>query len=484
MSYTNFNTYSHGTLRDMVQSMNSGEVMAASDPWRRAADTLKAIHASLGSASGEAAVDWEGSTSDAFYAKMTKLSNSINNTASYAHDAAETLKHMAEAIDLAKKTMPEEPGLWDQVTDAVGDTASSAFGGDDEDTKTAVTDEKKAQAAAVMQTLAMKYRVAKDVLQPPSARRDDGHDIPAPSDPTGAAAIAALITGAGLGGVGSAGGSGAGSNSGGQSSSRISGGGVGATPSSPKTTSTPAPTDPAIKGGSAHPVAKAPAPISFGPGTGIDGAVLAPSPTGSGSGHSGFGGGGSATGTGTTGSGGISGGLGHNGIGGAGYGSKGGVVAGGAGGLTGGQSRSGAAGSGIGRAGSGAGAARSGSAFGSGGMGEGGLGSGGRSGAGGRAGGGLARQAGGVAGEAGHGGTGTGRKSAFTEGGSGLGARSRAQGEQGQGGQGKGTHGQGVPAGDARRKKDKENGGRRPDYLVEDEETWVSGEATNPNVVE
>ncbi|MFC8450775.1 WXG100 family type VII secretion target [Kitasatospora sp. NPDC057223] len=483
MSYTNFTNYSHGTLRDMVQNMNSGEVMAASDPWRRAADTLKAIHTSLGSASGEAALDWEGSTSDAFYAKMTKLSNSINNTASYAHDAAETLKHMAEAIDLAKKTMPEEPGLWDQVTDAVGDTASSAFGGDDEDTKTAVKDEKKAQAAAVMQTLAMKYRVAKDVLKPPRPPVDDSHDIPAPGDPTGAAAIGALITGAGLGAVGSAGGSGSGA--GGRVSSRTVGSSVASTPTPPRTTATPAPTDPAIKGGSAHPVAKAPAPISFGPGTGIDGAILTSPPTGSGNGHIGSGGGGNASGTGTTGSGGISGGLGHNGIGGAGYGSKSGVVTGGTGGLSSGQNRSGAAGSGIGRAGSGSNAPRSGSAFGSGGMGEGGgLGSGGRSGAGGRTGGSLARQAGGVAGEAGHGTTGTGRKSSFTEGGSGLGARSRAQGEQGQGGHGKGAQGQGIPAGDARRKKDKENGGRRPDYLVEDEETWVSGQPSNPNVVE
>lgn len=167
MSYTNFNTYSHGTLRDMAQAMNSGEVMAASDPWRRAADTLKAIHASLASASGEAAADWEGSTSDAFYSKMTSLANNINNTASYAQDAAETLKHMATAIDEAKRSMPEEPGLWDQVTDAVGDTASAAVGGNDEDTRTAVKDEKKAQAVAVMQTLAMKYRVATPVLKPP-----------------------------------------------------------------------------------------------------------------------------------------------------------------------------------------------------------------------------------------------------------------------------------------------------------------------------
>ncbi|MFD0347652.1 hypothetical protein ACFQ0M_19670 [Kitasatospora aburaviensis] len=35
-----------------------------------------------------------------------------------------------------------------------------------------------------------------------------------------------------------------------------------------------------------------------------------------------------------------------------------------------------------------------------------------------------------------------------------------------------------------RRKKDEEKGGKRPDYLIEDEETWASDKPVNPNVVE
>lgn len=492
MNYTNFNGYDHGKLRDMVQSMNSGEVMAASDPWRRAADTLKAIHSSLGTASGDAAVDWEGATSDAFYTKMTKLANSINNTASYAQDAAETLRHTAEAIDLAKRTMPEEPGLWDQVTDAVGDTASAAVGGDDEDTKTAIKGEKKAQAVAVMQTLAMKYRVAAEVLSPsrmPTTTsrpgRDDVIDVPPPADPTGAAAIGGLIAGAGLGLGGSVGGSaGSGdSTSGGRSSGAT-------TQQSPKSTGVQPTMDPGIQGGTAQAAPKV-LPAGFGSGTGLDGVTLTTPPGGSGTGFSGVTGGGGGTsatgGAGFSGGGGAAHGFGGVGIG---FGGKGsGSATGEAGAFGSGQNKAGTAGKGLGRAGAGAGGGRGGSAFGAGGMGEGGLGSGGRGGAGGRAGaggrtgGGLARQAGGVVGESGRGGAGGSSRKAFTEGGSGLGARGRVQGEQGQGAHGKGA-GQGVPSGDARRKKDKENGGRRPDYLVEDEETWVSGEASNPNVVE
>ncbi|MFC9326289.1 WXG100 family type VII secretion target [Kitasatospora sp. NPDC057015] len=478
MSYTDFNNYSHGTLRSMVQAMNSGEVMAASDPWRRAAETLKAIHTSLQSTSGEAAVDWEGTSSDAFYSKMTKLANSINNTASYAQDAAETLKHMAQAIDQAKKTMPEEPGLWDQFSDGFGDTVSATFGGDDEDTKTTITDEKKSQAVAVMQTLAMKYRAATPVLKPPTGGIDDSHEIAAPGDPTGAA-IGGLIAGAGLGTVGSGSGSGAGGSVSRSSQPRSGSGSVAATPKAPRVTSPPAPVDPAIKGGSPQPAPKAPTPANVGPGTGIDGAVLAKPPTATGSGPANPGTPGGGGGSGPVGSGGFHGGTGQGGP--AGFGTARGPQGSGAGNLAGGQNKAGVAGRELGRGGPGGGAARGGSAFGAGGMHEGGVGGGGR-GAAARGGAGAARRAGGVAGESTAVGSGTGRK-AFTEGGSGLGARSRVQGEHGAGTQGKG--GQGMPLSDAqRRKKDRDKGSRRPDYLVEDEETWVSGQPSNPNVVE
>ncbi|MET9612686.1 WXG100 family type VII secretion target [Kitasatospora indigofera] len=482
MSFTDFNNYSHGSLRSMVQAMNSGEVMSASDPWRRAAETLKAIHTSLQSTSGEAALDWEGSSSDAFYSKMTKLANNINNTASYAQDAAETLKHMAQAIDQAKKTMPEEPGLWDQFTDGFGDTVSATFGGDDEDTKTAVTDEKKAQAVAVMQTLAMKYRAATPVLKPPKggAGRNE-EDVPPPGEPTGAA-IGGLIAGASLGTVGS--GSGGSGGSGSYASQSRTGSSTTSTPKAPKTTAPPAPVDPAIKGGAVQPAPKPPTPANVGPGTGIDGAVLAPSAAGSGAGSSNPGGtGAGTTGAGHTGSGGLSGGVPQGGLGGLGTGNK--TQGGGTGSLSGGQNKAGAAGKEFGRGGTGAGAARGGSAFGAGGMNEGGFGGGGRGAAGGRGGASAASRAGGIAGQATGTGAGPGRK-AFTEGGSGLGARSRLQAEHGTGPQGgKGAQGQGMPPSDAqRRKKDRGKGGKRPDYLVEDEETWVSGQHSNPNVVE
>ncbi|WP_052390851.1 WXG100 family type VII secretion target [Streptomyces sp. NRRL B-24484] len=464
--YTNFNGYSHGDMRGMVQSMDSGGVMAASDPWRKASDTLKQIRTALNTASADATSAWEGETSDAFYTKMTRLANAVNNAAAYANDAAQTMQMMSEAIDTAKRDMPEEPSFWDKAGDAVSDTAKSAVGVDDEDTRTAVTDEKKAQAVAVMETLAAKYRVATSNLKPPPRGQEDIEDLPAP-DSSAASAISGLLVG---GGMGLAGGSGSGAAAGSATVRRSS---STASPQSPKT-STARITDSGISGGTANPTPKPKSPTPAGPGTGIDGATMTNRPPttsgpGTGPGHAGPGG----TGGGQHGGGGsvIDAGLG------------GGGGRGGSGGGGGGRGGSGNGGTGLGRGGaggngSGGGLGRGGSAFGASGMGGGnglGSGAGGRS-AGGGAGGSLARRGGGVVGEAGTGGAGRG---SFTEGGSGLGRSRPGQGAAGAGGQG-----HGMPGSQAGKKKDKKDDKRRPDYLVEDEETWASGQRANPDVVE
>jgi len=469
--YTNFNGYSHGDMRRMVQSMDSGGVMSASDPWRKAAATLKQIRTALNTASGDATSSWEGATSDAFYAKMTKLANSVNNVAAYANDAAITMQMMSEAIDQAKRDMPEEPGFWDKVGDAVTDSAKSSVGADDEDTKTTVTDEKKAQAVAVMQTLATKYRAATSFLKPPplGSPIENVEDIPAPGDPSGAAAIGGLIMGGGMGLAGSNGGAGKTSTA-----PRSSGSATSRSPQSPKPT-TPPPTDSGIKGGTANPVPKPQSPGTPGPGTGIDGVGIGTKPGGTGGGSLGLGGtgGGSGAGAGGVGSGGHPGGTGGGGFGTGGGNLAGGSAKSGATGAVGAAGRGGPASGGA----SGAGTTKSGNAFGAGGMqgAGGGAGAGGKGGAGGRSGPSLVRRSGGVVGEAGHGGS---RGRAFTEGGSGLG-RGRGQSGQGPGGQG-----HGMPGGAQANKKDKKKGGERPDYLVEDEETWVSGDKANPTVVE
>ncbi|MFD0273789.1 hypothetical protein ACFVHB_07715 [Kitasatospora sp. NPDC127111] len=476
--YTKFNDYSHAELRKMAQALNPGEVMAASDPWRRAADTLKAIRATLTRASTEAAVTWEGSTSDAFHSRMLQLAATINNTASYANDAANTLKALSEAISKAKRDMPEEPNGWDQFTDGVGDTVSALFGGDDEDTKTAVADQKKAEAAAVMQTLAMHYRVAAPILKPPPAyyRGDDVHDVTvAPSDPSaGAPALSAVMAGIGYTNPGTVS---ATTSSPSPRASRTTDQGM---PKPANTKAAPPPTDSGVKGGTAQPAPKLPSVKNYGPGAGADGPTTITLPSTSGTNTLSTNPTSPSTNTGAP----VGPTTGGNG-GGPGPATNSGPIVGVPGNsqVKGGPQTKDA----FGRttATPGQAAARGGKAFGVGEAFQGGFGTGGRpTAAGARSGGGLPGRNGGViGGGGGRAGGGSGAKHAFTEGGSGIGARGRIRGEFAP--SGAGGIGPAMPLTDAqRRKKDEEERGKRPDYLVEDEEAWASDKPTNPNVVE
>ncbi|MEU6232021.1 WXG100 family type VII secretion target [Kitasatospora sp. NPDC047058] len=478
--YTKFTDYSHAELRRMAQALNPGEVMAASDPWRRAADTLKAIRTTLTRASTEAADTWEGSTSDAFHSRMLQLAATINNTASYANDAANTLKALSEAISKAKRDMPEEPNGWDQFSDGVGDTVSALFGGDDEDTKTAVADQKKAEAAAVMQTLAMHYRVAAPILKPPppppppgSPIRHDDQDVAAQSDPSGAASFSAMMAG---------------------------GAATGPVPTSSKSVPPPArsaadrpapapsgrtaaaaATDSGIKGGVAQAPPKQPSVTNVGPGARNDGPTTVTPPSTSGTNTLSANPAGPAGNPGTPPaaltSGGSSGGP---------VPIATGPVVGVPGGPGNGQVKGGIQSSDVtGRTAvaPGQAATRGGKAFGAGEAFQGGFGTGARAAAGTRPGGTLPGRTGGIVGEGGRPGSGPGAKQAFTEGGSGLGARSRLRAEHSA--NATGAVGPGMPLADAqRRKRNEEKDGKRPDYLVEDEETWASDKPTNPNVVE
>lgn len=480
---TNFYSYSHGQMRDMVQSMDSGAVMAAADPWRRATDTLKQIRTALNTAAADASDSWQGSTSDAFYSRMTTLANNVNNVAAYSNDAANALEMMSEAIDKAKREMPEEPGLLDKVGDAISDSAQQTVGIDNEDTRTAVADSRKQQAVTVMQTLAASYRSTTGYLQLPRLKKDDNSRELAPPDNGGTSALGALIAGVGAGLA--QGSTGTGSTSG----SRVSGqkSVSSPTPQAPKLQrAVIRPTDAGISGGTANPL-----PQPKGPGTGIDGIQ-------------GGGGvrGGAGTIGGTTGAGTVHGPTGTGGLGTTG--GTGGLIGRGEGGLLGGGtgiggSRAGFSGNSVSKAGTfgagglgGSGGPGGGSGLGgaggagarAGGGGLGGGGSAGGSGIGARSGG-LGGKAGGVIGEATHA-TAGGR--AFTEGGSGIGRNRFGQGGAGgqAGGPGQAGAGQGGGMGGHGQagKKDKKRGKDRPDYLVEDEETWASGDPVNPNVVE
>ncbi|MFD9685299.1 WXG100 family type VII secretion target [Kitasatospora sp. NPDC059088] len=471
MTYTDFTKYSHADLRTMAQALDPGAVMAAGDPWRKAATTLKEIRKTLTNVSTEAATSWEGTSSDSFHTSMLTLATNINEAAAYANDAANTLHNMSEAMATAKRTMPEEPGSWDQFKDKVGDFFSS------EDDHIQLTDQKKAEAAAVMQTLAMHYRIATPALKAPplpdSKRRVtvDDPDSGAQNDQSGAAAMAAAVvsgTSFGAGGTTRSATVTAPQRPRSAAPSMVSGS---------ASRSVAVPTDSGIKGGTPQASPRPSTAESRGPGAGISGAPVSspsgsvPSPVTSGTQTSGLntttptgpgngpivGGGGQATASPTrptTPSSPVAFGIGGK------------EFPGGATPVEGTSPREGRA-----------------VATGRGDAAYPGAGAGGRGVSGAKQIGGSLARPGGAVRETAPPAPGTGGKQAFTEGGSGLGARSRLGVEPGS--RGPGVMSPGMPMSEAqRRKKDRGKDGKRPDYLVEDEETWASDKRANPNVVE
>ncbi|MFH8383048.1 hypothetical protein ACH4E7_19185 [Kitasatospora sp. NPDC018058] len=479
MVYTDFTKYSHAQLRTMAQALDPGAVMAAGDPWRKAATTLKDIRKTLTKVSTEAATSWEGLTSNAFHTSMLSLASSINEAAAYANDAANTLHNMSEAMAKAKRDMPEEPGNWDKLKDTVGDFLST----DDEHVQ--IADRKKAEAATVMQTLAMHYRIATPALKAPPLPSQKGYeknptDPGSQDDPSNAAAAvtAAVFSGTSFGAGGT------------QARSAAVTAPQRAKASQPPmmasstSKSAATPTDSGIKGGTAQASPKPSTTTSRGPDAGISGTPVSrpsgsvPSPVTSGTQTSGVNGAPSTVPT----SGPIAGGGGQTTVSPSGPTMQSAPVT-----PSFGQGKSGFDGKEFLRDGAvpveGSGP-RGGRAVRAGG-GEvyPGIGSGGCPEPGGKQGGGSVARPGGAVRETTPPGAGARAKQAFTEGGSGLGARNRMGAEPEA--RGAGVMAPGMPMSEAqRRKKGRGKDGKRPNYLVEDEETWASEKPANPNVVE
>ncbi|KJS56443.1 hypothetical protein VM98_07140 [Streptomyces rubellomurinus subsp. indigoferus] len=447
MGYTNFHDFSHADLRKMAQALDPGAVMAAGDPWHKAAAALKDIRQRLNRFSGEAIESWDGATSDAFHTHMLDLATKLNTAAAYAQDAGNALHDMSEAMAKAKRDMPEEPGWWDQRKDDVGGVFS-------DDDHIRLVDRKKAEAAAIMQTLAMHYRVSTTALKvPPKSApwKDDQGTAGTDGDPiSAAAAAAAVVSGTSVGGP---------ARSTGSPGPQRSKAPLAPKPMTSEARNAPTPTDSGIKGGTAQAAPKPSNVAGRSPAPGISGTPVSvpsgsvPSPATAGGqtsvlgttqtvmpGTGPFGGGQEVRPTAPT--------------------TVSPVVPlpGQAGKeLPGGAPRAGGPGP------------RNGRSL------VGGTGPGGVESGGGSRGESTAKPGGGPVGRSGE----PRGKQAFTEGGSGLGARNRASGVAGTG-----AVPHGVPMSEGqRRRKGTGKDGKRPDYLVEDEETWASDEPVNPNVV-
>ncbi|MFJ8363662.1 WXG100 family type VII secretion target [Streptomyces sp. NPDC093984] len=389
---------------------------------------------------------WEGDAAEAFRKKANEIMQNIRNGAAWANHYAETMHAVQNDLrnSMAKMRDVKEPSGWDRAWDKLTDDNRSDKQLLEDINRGVSTDaarqanadslskgkEEQLKGVAIMEQLGVNYKAyasgtirddpnPKDPFAPPNPQTPMPPPIPMPS----------------------AGGSGP--RTGGSTAKPWS---AGPTTSIKPAPTVPLPRDKGITGGTQLPTGGTQLPTARTNVDSITPGLTGPTP---GTGPVGVGGGGVGIGTGGAQGPGIVAPAGGLGVGGstAGRGGIGGMGA--RGGVTGGGA---AAGRGVGgRAGMG------GMGGGGGAAGRGGASAGGR--------GALARSRGGVVGAAKGVGKGAG-------GGAGLhGSRggTQAAGAGGAGGKG--------------RRSEKENSqGDRPDYLVEDEETWISEEDRNRNV--
>ncbi|MFD8049977.1 hypothetical protein ACFV5E_41810 [Streptomyces chartreusis] len=449
---TQFIEYSLKELKQMLEGTNPGSIEEVGRHWGKVNELLSGgegggIAGLLDKAVDNVLEHWEGDAARSFEKKAREISQSIRNAAWHADlnssqmaDAGSQLRRFKSQLDEI-----EEPSGWAKVGDALSDWQwdnGEAVAGDLQDRKLTAKEvaeinegkigasrEAQLNGVAVMENLAAQYIRVKGNLDRNRPITDDRGNI---KDPNRDVEYPPPVTPGDMG----------------ASRPGVSGSGNRPWSAGPTTSVKPAPAvprDKGITGGTQLPTAK----------TKVD--SISPGLTG--------------TGPGTT-----SGGPNISGGGGGTGGAQGPGILGTGGGAGVGRGTAGRGGIGVaggrGMSGTGAGAGRgAGGRSGMGGMGGAGAGAAGRGGAGAAGRGALAKARGGVVGAAkGIAGKGAG-------GGAGLhGSRGGTQRGAMAGGAG------GMGGRNGRRSEEENSRGDRPDYLVEDEETWISEEDRNRNV--
>ncbi|MGW9047628.1 hypothetical protein ACWGQL_34535 [Streptomyces lydicus] len=490
---TKFYKIDFTSLKAMVADAKPETVAGVAHAWEQVHNSMVVdngggIRAYFDKAIDEVLQHWEGDAAKAFRERAKKISESIGNGALYAKHVSEGMGRAHEALSAYKQHLDgmEMPDwgdrAWDWATDhidrqdknadaqlASGKSATQVV--EDNEDDLSAQKETQLKAAATMEYLGAAYRTnAAAIGQLKTSGVDDPNEVSPPDTPSIPPVHyplpASVTKPKGMS----------------KGSLKPMGQGPGVSSDGLHT--------PGISGGIGNTMPGKGAPFSPSVGTGLD--SFTP-PQGVGGGGGGTGGGvgvpggiGGGAGTGGLsggGGGGIGGGVGVPGgigTGGMSGGRGGGSVGGRAGGTVGGRAGGATAGAGAGAAGRGAG--RPGMP-GMGGAGAAGA-KGGAKGAGGAAGrgAGLARQKGGLIG-----GTAGGKGAAGSQGGSGL-HRSRGGAQSGAAASGNSRRPAGMPgahgAHGAKGKDNKGQNGERPDYLVEDEETWTPERNVAPKVIE
>ncbi|MEV6739865.1 hypothetical protein AB0N14_24165 [Streptomyces sp. NPDC051104] len=456
-------------LRSMILDADPNRIYEVSQHWKSVHNTLSggdgdaktggvdqvsakdSVAGMMQSAVENVLEHWQGEAAEAFRKKANEILQNIRNGAAWANHYAETMHAVQNDLRTSMEKMRDvkEPSGWDRAWDKLTDDDRSDKQLLEDINRGVSTDaarqanadslskgkEEQLKGVAIMEQLAVNYK-AYAQRQPYDAGKEDPFSPPNPNTP-----MPPPIT------MPPAGGSGP--RTGGSTAKPWS---AGPTTSIKPAPTVPLPRDKGIAGGTQLPTGGTQLPTAKTNVDSITPGLTGPTP---GTGPAGVGGGGVGIGTGGAQGPGIVAPAGGLGVGGStagrggigGMGARGGVTGGGAAAGRGAGGRAG-----MGGMGGGAGAA-----------GRGGAGIGGR--------GALAKARGGVVGAAKGVGKGTG-------GGAGLhGSRGGTQ----RGGKA-GAMAGGAGGRNGRRSEEETTRGERPDYLVEDEETWISEEDRNRNV--
>ncbi|MEU5304788.1 hypothetical protein ACH4YO_36515 [Streptomyces noursei] len=498
---TNFAEMDMDTMKAMVKASNPSEVHNVAQGWSDVHKQLVGgqgggVKGAFDAAVNEVLQSWQGDAADKFKAEAQKISKKIADSASYADYTSQAMRNAASILEQLKPDIEsmEKPSAANKAVNWLEDGGSRDDSGlkrdlanpnvstqqalDNNSGNLSAGKEQQLRMAVKMEQLGAAYvsqAKAMGTWRQRSTGRDGHEDYPGPpgGDPPPPIPMPMPTGSSGTHHVGNPSLQGMGTGPGGSS------GGI-------KSPQLQSPHTPGISGGIGTP---APDKLTPNVHTGLE-SFKPPS-----GGSTGIGGGTGGIGGGLQGGGGIGGGVG----GGAGGGSLGGSS--GIGGIGGSTGLIGGAGGAKGGGGAGAGGIKGGGASGAGGAGAGagartgrpgmpGMGGAagakgaGAKGAGGGAGRGasLARQKGGVIGAGG------GKAGAAGQGGSGL-HRSRGGAQAGAAGSGSGSRRPAGMAGahgahGAKGKDSKGQNGERPDYLVEDEETWTPERNVAPKVIE
>ncbi|MYW69525.1 hypothetical protein GTY65_36480 [Streptomyces sp. SID8379] len=456
---SDFKNYNMDQMKAMLQDAKPGAVREVADGWKAIHDQLVEAKSVYEAAVSEVLQDWQGSSADQFQARSKVISKKIQDTSSYASNISTTMANAATVLDEIRPEVlaMEKPSGGGSVMDRLTD------GGRDEDglnrdlansnvSAQQIVDgregdmsegrEAQMKMAVKMEALGAAYNGQTKSIgtwtKKPTVRDDEDY----PGEPGGVTPVPIV---AGSVGGPSGGGTGAGNLR------RSTGSG-----SSLKGVQSPNVNTDGISGGigSQKPTAGSQigaGNLSFGGGAGAGSGVGTGAGIGAGGGiGGGIAGTGAGAGTGGIGGAGIAGGIGAGaglGAGGRGAAGRGGLGAGGAGAA--GRGGLGAGGAGSGAAGKGANGLKGNS---------------------------LARTKGGEIGKS------VVKPGSGQQGGSAL--RQKPKTATGGTGKNAGRNGLGGHGAQTNGKDKKRRDNSRPDYLVEDEQTWANDRTVNPKVVE